>query len=321
MEPRLHRGLSALFVTALLAVPVWGEVTLTIEPVTATIGDPVSVRLTIETDGERRPVRERLGPELGPFTVLDERWSEQPLDDGRRAWIWSATIAAYVVGEQEFPGLTISPAAGDTPAWETEPFTIDVVSVLDDAGPETGEVEIADLKGPAAVAPDLASVWLAGFALILLLGVAGLLWWLNRRYAARLAAVPPVEDPFARIAPHEWAFAQLRKLLDEKGRSSNDHFYERLAWILKRYLGGRYRADLLELTTDEVRPVLQQVGTQTTALTRIIPVLGDCDAVKFAKYQPTEAERKEVVERVYDIIDQTKPVEHPVEQDEQAGAA
>ncbi len=321
MERGAHRGFSVLFVAAWLAVPAWGEVTLTIEPVSVTIGDPISVRLTIETDEEHRPAREKLGPQLGPFTVLDERWSEQPLDNGRRAWVWSATIAAYEVGAQEFPGLTISPATGDAAAWETEPFTLDVVSVLDDAESETGAVEIADLKGPATVAPDLAAAWLAGAVMTLLLAVAGLLWWLNRRYAARFAAVPPVADPFARIAPHEWAFAQLRKLLDEQGSSGNDRFYERLAWILKRYLGGRYRADLLELTTDEVRPMLQQVGVPKTVLTRIVPVLGDCDAVKFAKYRPTEAERKEIVERVYGIIDRTRPAERPVEEDAQAGAA
>jgi hypothetical protein len=317
----LQRGFNLLLVAASLAVPVWGEVTLSIEPATTTIGDPVSVRLTIETDPDQPPVREKLGPDLGPFVVLEEQWSEQTLDDGRQAWVWSATIAAYEIGKQEFPGLTIAAAAGDAPAWETEPFSIDVVSVLDDAGSETETVEIADLKGPATVAPNFAPVWVAGFVLALLLAVAGLVWWLNRRYAARLAAVPAVTDPFARVTPHEWAFAQLRELLDEKGRSSSDRFYERLAWILKRYLGGRYRADLLELTTDEVRPVLLQVGTPATALTRIAPVLGDCDAVKFAKYQPTETERKEIVERVYGIIDQTKPAERPVEQDDQVGAA
>jgi len=321
MDWRLHRGLAVLLVSASLAVPVWGQVRLTLEPATPTIGDPISVRLTIESDEEQRPVRKKLGPELGPFTVLDEHWSEQALDAGRRIWVWSATIAAYEIGEQEFPGLTIAAAGGGAPAWETEPFTIDVVSVLDDTETATGEVEIADLKGPAAVAPNLTPVWLAGFALALLLAVAGLAWWLNRRYAKHLAAVPAADDPFARIAPHEWAFAQLRKLLDEEGRSSSDRFYERLAWILKRYLGGRYRVDLLELTSDEVRPGLEQAGTPPTALTRIAPVLGDCDAVKFANYRPSEAERKGIVERVYGIIDQTKPLERPAEDDDLVGAA
>jgi hypothetical protein len=321
MSRRLHALFAVVLVAALLsAASVWAGVSLSIEPASATIGDPISVRVTIETTEDSPPLRQALGPQLGPFTVLDEQWSEQVGEDGRRIWVWSATIATYETGEQEFPGLTLA-AAADTPAWETEPFVIDVRSVLDDAETETGEVEIADLKAPASLAPNLAPLWLAAIVLAVLLAVAGLLWWLNRRYAARLAAVPAVEDPFARIAPHEWAFAQLRKLLDEEGHSSSDRFYEQLAWILKRYLGGRYRVDLLELTTDEVRPELEQAGTPSTALTRIAPVLGDCDAVKFAKYRPSEVERKAIVERVYGIIDQTKPVERAADEEDQVGAA
>ena len=321
MRRWLQFGFAAFVVVTTASGSAGAGVTLSIEPERATIGDPVSVRLLIETADDPLPIRQQLGPELGPFTVLDEQWSEQTADTGRRIWLWSATIAAYETGEQEFPALFVAAESADAPGWETEPFTIDVVSVLEDVGSEAGEVEIADLKGPASVAANLLPLVLAGVVLVVLLAVAALLWWLNRRYAARLAAVPAVEDPFARIPPHEWAFAQLRKLLDEQGRSSSDRFYERLAWILKRYLGGRYRVDLLELTTDEVRPALEQAGSPSTALARITPVLGGCDAVKFAKYRPSEVERKEIVERVYGIIDQTKPVERPAEEGEQAGAA
>jgi hypothetical protein len=321
MPRRLHPGVAVVVLAALLVAPAWAQVSLSIEPASATIGDPVSVRLTIESGSDHPPTREILGPELGPFTVIDEQWSEQTLDSGRRIWVWSATIATYETGAQEFPALSIAAATGEPPGWETEPFMIDVVSVLDDEETETGELEIADLKAPASLAPNLVPLWLAGIVLVVLLAVAALLWWLNRRYAKHLAAVPAADDPFARIAPHEWAFAQLRKLLDEEGRSSSDRFYERLAWILKRYLGGRYRVDLLELTSDEVRPGLEQAGTPPTALTRIAPVLGDCDAVKFANYRPSEAERKGIVERVYGIIDQTKPLERPAEDDDLVGAA
>ncbi|NIL99496.1 MAG: hypothetical protein GTN89_00715 [Acidobacteria bacterium] len=306
---------------ALAAGVATGSVTVSVEPETVTIGDPLTLRVAIEGVQSNPPLREKLGPQLGPFTVLEEQWTEQAGDEDRRVWVWSATLAVYETGEQLFPGLTLAASSADAPGWKVDGFSIDVRSVLDDAETESGEIDIADLKGPASLAPNLLPVWLAAMVLVVLLAVASLLWWLNRRYASRLAAVPAIEDPFARIAPHEWAFAQLRKLLDEQSTGSVDSFYERLAWILKRYLGGRYRADLLELTTDEVRPVLEQAGTPSTALARITPLLGDCDAVKFAKYEPSDAERKEIVERVYGIVDQTKPVERPADTDDRAGAA
>ncbi len=321
MKRRLRVLALALLGLLPAALPAGGEATVRVEPQRATVGDPIEVQITLFGDDERRPAVDKLGPDIGPFSVLDERWSEESAGEGGRMWRWTARIAAYETGTREFPATTVAATSPGAPGWEIEPFTIEIASVLEQAEAEDGEVDIADLKGPASVAPDLRTVWLAGSVLVALLAVAAVLWWLNRRYAARLAAVPPVEDPFARIAPHEWAFAELRKLLDEEGRSAADRFYERLAWILKRYLGGRYRTDLLELTTDEVRPALQQAGAPGAAMTRIAPVLGDCDAVKFAKYEPSQAERKDVVDRVYDIIDQTKPVERPAHPDGRAGAA
>ncbi len=316
------RRVASITMALLLAAAggvAYAGVTLSVEPDSVTIGDPVTVRVVIEDTEANPPVREKLGPQLGPFTVLDEQWSEQPGEEGLRVWTWTARLAAYETGEQVFPGVTFTSASGDALSWEVESFAIEVRSVLEAAETESGEVGIADLKGPASLQPNLLPVWMGAIVVLALLGVASLLWWLNRRYAARLAAVPAVEDPFARIAPHEWAFAQLRKLLDEPG--GVDAFYERLAWILKRYLGGRYRAELLELTTEEVRPVLEQADAPATALARVTAVLADCDAVKFAKYEPSDAERKEIVERVYGIVDQTKPIERPDDEQDQAGAA
>ena len=120
---------------------------------------------------------------------------------------------------------------------------------------------------------------------------------------------PMVDDPFARTPPHEWAFAELQNLLSERlaEQGELERFYAQLAWILKRYLGGRYRVDLLEQTTDEVRPALDQAGIPSAASPRVGSILAECDRVKFAKAFPSDSERKQIVERVYAVIDQTKP--------------
>ena len=95
MQARLQPGLAAALVATLAAGLAWADVSLDIEPDRATIGDPVSVRLTIETAEENPPEREKLGPELGPFTVLSEQWSGRAAEDGRHVWTWTATIATY----------------------------------------------------------------------------------------------------------------------------------------------------------------------------------------------------------------------------------
>ena len=55
------------------------------------------------------------------------------------------------------------------------------------------------------------------FFLALLLGGAGLLWWLQRRYGNRLTAVEAPEDPFHRMPPHVWVYRELQRLLDRVG--------------------------------------------------------------------------------------------------------
>ena len=307
----------AVIVVLLLAVlPATADVRVTIEPTAATVGDALTVTLTLEAPEGVEPVREKIGPELGPFSVLEESWTG-PAGDRANRWTWTARVAAYRTGELEFPPISIS-AAGDAEGWTTEALQVQVDSVIEELGTEEEPPEIADLKQPASVTANFAPLWLAGGLLALLLAVAGLAWWLHRRYAEKLAAAPIVEDPFARTPPHEWAFAALQELLGERGVTT-DLFYSRLSWILKRYLGGRYRVDLLEHTTDEVRPLLVQAGAPSTSLTRVGAVLADCDAVKFAKYEPGETERKDVVDRVYGIIDSTKPAEPRT--DVQTGAA
>ena len=304
----MQRPVPLLVVTMLAALPAWGQARVEIEPSSATVGDPLTVRMTIEATDGIEPVREKLGPQLGPFTVLDERWSAATGEEAS-GWSWTATVAAYRTGELEFPALSVASSGGGE-GWQTEALQVDVVSVLEDGGSEAEEApEIADLKAPASIAPNFAPLWLAGGLLGLLLAVTALAWWLHRRYAARLAAAPAVEDPFARTPPHEWAFAALQELLEERGALATDRFYARLSWILKRYLGARYRVDLLEHTSDEVCPLLEQAVAPGAAVARVNAVLADCDAVKFAKYDPGESERKDIVERVYRIVDRTKPAE------------
>jgi len=88
-----------------------------------------------------------------------------------------------------------------------------------------------------------------------------------------------------------------------------DLFYGELAWILKRYAGGRYRLDLLEKTTAEVPDLLRQAGAPERAVQKICGLLLRCDEVKFARSKPGPEARRAAVDAVYDIVDATKPAE------------
>ena len=144
----------------------------------------------------------------------------------------------------------------------------DLKEMLENEDPAAEEVDLADLKPPASIDPNFRPLTIAMIILAVLLAVAVVLWWLHRRFAARLAAVAPAEDPFRRMPPHEWVYEELRQLLERRipEQGQVDLFYSELSRILKRYLGGRYRLDLMEHTTDEIAPLLEQVGTELSRL-------------------------------------------------------
>jgi hypothetical protein len=118
-------------------------------------------------------------------------------------------------------------------------------------------------------------------------------------------------DPFHRVAPHVWVYGELQKLIErrlpEEGRV--EEFYAELSRILKRYLSGRYRVELLEQTTEELPAALRQAGAPVSSIQDAEDVLREADLVKFARETPGASQWKAGIDRVYRIVDRTKPVE------------
>lgn len=274
-----------------------------------TIGDrfPMTLRAAGSGADSWEPVA--LPDTIGPFTVLDGNWSQEPQPDGGNVWIWSGGVAAYEPGELELPAFTVQLRSGDEVLESiTEPVAVTIESVLG-AGDENGE--LADLKGPGSVAPDYSALVLALSILAGLLILAGIVWWVQRRYAGRLAAVPQPADPFKRMPPHEWAYQALQELL-RGGHADPEHagpFFEEIARILKLYLGGRYRVELMECTTAEIGPLLRQAGAGVDPIGKSEKLLLSCDMVKFADHLPRASDFRSTVEEAYALVDATRPQE------------
>jgi hypothetical protein len=290
-----------------------------VAPLEGNVGDPLEVKIEVVTPKGFLVERPELGPQ-GSLTFRARSW-EGPLEsEGVLRWIWSGTVAAFETGELELPALPIrvsGPQGEQT--LRTEPIGIEIGSVLP---AEESEEDLADLKGPASVPPDYAALRRAALILLILLAISGVAWWLHRRWAHRLSAVPAPADPFHRMAPHEWVYKELQHLLElrlaEQGKV--DSFYSELSRILKMYLGGRYRVDLMEKTTAEVPDELREVGTPREAARGAREVLEGADRVKFAAERPAPAECREAVEAIYRIVDATRPADAVGDTDRGAAA-
>ncbi len=249
----------------------------------------------------------------GPAQVLSGAW--EPQVSGSATRVWSGTIAVYQLGSATIPALVVSVTKGGTTEdVSTEPVALVIEGTIPAATTGEKAPDLIDLKAPASIPPDYGPLKQALLAFSALLALALAAWWLWRRYAAKLAAIAAPPDPFRKLPPHVWVYEELEKLLArrlaEEGQTGL--FYDELTRIVKQYLEGRYRVDLLERTTSEVPSALQQAGAPADAgfLSRALLETGD--RVKFARLDAGPADCRTAVEEAYRLVDLTKPVEVPV---------
>ena len=169
-----------------------------VQPQGATIGDHLDVRLEVALPLDALLEPPRLGPAMGPFSVVQGGWEGPVMRQDDQRWTWSGKVVSFRTGELELPAvrIVVKDAAGNVIEAVSQAVRLTIRSVLDTEPSAEESAELADLKGPASIPPDYGPLRTAAGILSLLLLGAALLWWLQRRYASRLAAVPAPEDPF-----------------------------------------------------------------------------------------------------------------------------
>ena len=275
---------------------------------TAKLGDPIPVRLTVDPGSEGAVDVSALPTEWGAAQVLAGAW--EPAQAGSAVRVWAGTIAVYQLGKATIPELRV--AVGNTGTLATTaPVEITIEGTVASADPKAKE--LADLKPPASLPADWGPLKAALWGLALLLLGAAVAWWLWRRYAAKLAAVPAAVDPFRKLPPHVWVYEELERLLARRLAEEGQIglFYDELTRIVKHYLEGRYRIELMERTTTEVLPALKLAGAPGEAQTLARTLLDGSDRVKFARAPAGAVECRAAVEEAYRLVDLTKPIAEP----------
>jgi hypothetical protein len=277
---------------------------LEVEPKTAHLGDPLAARLTVDPGTGGTVDTAPLPTEWGPAQVLSGGW--EPAAAGSPVRVWSGTVAVYEIGAITIPPVDVSIAGATPSSVGTEPVALNIEGTVP---PGEKPKDLADLKPPASIPPDWRPLKAALAGVLALLAAAGVAWWLWRRYAARLAAVAAPADPFRKLPPHVWVYEELERLLArrlaEEGKIGL--FYDELTRIVKQYLEGRYRIELLERTTSEVPAALKVAGAPAEAALLARTLLDSGDLVKFARESAGPAECRAAVEEAYRLVDLTKP--------------
>lgn len=291
------------FVLALLVSPIlYAETPLrletTLEPRTATVGDPL--RFVVRAVAETGVVVEPFVPEttLGSFDVLHFEPGTPRTEEGRLTQDFTWTLACYEVGTSTVPAMTISwQWEGKTQEIKTPEIPVTIRSIVppDSKG-------IRGLKRPwRGPVP-----WLLWLGVVLGVGVLGgvVVWWLKRRRAT--VALPPPRPA------HELALEALDDL-EKNPPETARVFYTTLSGVVRTYVEGRFRLPAQDLTTNEIMDALKKIGLDGRVRRTARELLESSDLVKFARFDYGPEGRREHLTTARDFVRATQPDEEKAE--------
>ena len=166
------------------------------------------------------------------------------------------------------------------------------------ASSAAGSNDLHDIKPPV----DIPSGWAWVGWLLAALALGAVLLWLWRVWRQRRAQVPPVPV----IPPHVRAKQRLEEALALLGQPRE--FCILVSDTIRQYLEERFDFHAPERTTEEFLYELK--GTHILVRDQkesLALFLEKCDLVKFARYEPREAELRDLHAAALRLVEETEP--------------
>lgn len=222
-------------------------------------------------------------------------------------------FAPFETGQITLPSFTLGYLeAGEAGELFVSDTTFEVEPVLSES-----EDMPADIKPQSELPYEIPwKLWGVIAAAVAVLGfLAWKLWqWRKRSVAGTLEGESPSRPPY------DEAVADLEKLLAQKllERGAHKDHYDRLSFILRRYLERRYGLPVLESTTSEALVLMRSDRGLKKFRDLIKPLLERADLVKFARHKPLSEEGDADWQDVRNFVEKTKPA--PVSEEEKSEA-
>lgn len=293
------------------------------------IGDLITYSLTVTHDdsvevklpGRAFVVLDSAGHILpdDALNISDYKIREPKEVDGKIVEGVNYVFSPFLVGKFTVASLTVRfKMPSDTTYFpiNAEPIQIEVQSMKPS---ETGDIR--DIKSPWEIERNLWLLWrpILIAVLVMLLIVAGIIFY--KRWRAGKALLPVLEKP--KRPPHEIALEALDQLVasDLLVHGEVKAFYSELSDIIRRYIEGCYFVVALEMTTSQLMSNLKSVGIEPEIMDLIREFLTASDMVKFAKYIPDVSENQAAVSLAYEIVNRTKIVSEPEDEEAEDSAS
>ncbi len=256
------------------------SVTLTTDTESATVGDVLTLKLTVNHPPDHHIVFPDVPREWGEFEVQKTtHLSTEIAEDSSLLSAMSIDAVLFRPGIHSTPELSVAVRRPDGSVINrpVRPIEVEVVSVL-----ASGANELKDIRPQADVPFPTTWPWmfggLTGAAALILVGIY---YW--RRMLSE-AAIQPQQV----FTPLEHALLTLDRIekqdLPRQGRYL-EH-YALVADCLRTYMFGQFRIPAPELTTQQSISVLDRRPVPPGDVRDLGEVLGEADLVKFARLSP-----------------------------------
>ena len=275
-----------------------------------TLGDRVTYTLIVEHDKNTR----LLSPK--PISIA----SEHSETDGPKAKrlkskakgrgkIWESIeyqLTVYEPGTYSIPPLIIKCIAAN--GREFSVMSKSMEFKVRGIRPK-GSRKIKDIKGAESIPRNAAPYVLILGIIVVGLSVASYLYFRKRKPFVK---VEP-ETVILQRLPHEIVLEELREIemMDLVAKGEIKEYYTRISEVIRHYFEKVYGIDVLELTTSkllgELESILERsdliVADNNVVIREISGFLNACDAVKFAKYQPSMDEAENLLQQARGIVE------------------
>ena len=230
---------------------------------------------------------------IGHFQVVKENKIDSTNPNGNIAFSQEITLTCFDSGRQVIPPLVINMETlqGDS----SFNLITDSIPIQVSYSPIDSVATFHDIKSIIEVKKEWAWWWWA------ILGVALILLFFWIRFLIRFLKKKKEPDIFkSKLSPYDEAMQSLQELDKEQLLQNNEvkAYHTRLTDIFKRYISRKTKMYKMHLTSDEMLMELGDFNLSKEQLSAFANCIRMGNAVKFAKFIPSQQESETCLQQV-----------------------
>lgn len=284
------------------------EVTATVDTTTIKIGEQITYKLSVETEGNSLVVFPE-GQTFSPLEMIEAFKIDTNKINDRVRLSREYALTQFDSGNYVIPRQRV--LIGDR-EFRTDSFPV----VVNDVVVDTTKQKMFPIKPSVEVPPAFGiPVWLWWVLGLILLGIIGYLLYRSRKKRKEAAQ---------KLPPYEQALFELKQLDESHLLEQRElkEYYSQLSAAVRRYLDGEVYDHALESTTNELIAYLEaerdrgKLKLENTTIARLKEILERADLAKFANSRPDVLTAKEDRNSVENVIKDTKAsIPQPTEEE------